>query len=898
MKIILSILFIASCFWSKATTYYFASSGNDAGNGTSISTPWKTLAKFNSVFASKLPGDKFLFNCGDVFYGKMIISRSGSAGSPITIGAYGSGADPVITGLTTVSSWTNLGSNIWESASAVSALPACNMVVINGVNTAIGRYPNNGYLTVDSHSTNISITSSSLNSAISNWTGAEVVIRKLHWVLDRNLITSQAGSTLNYKSQGVDNTTDGYGFFIQNDARTLDAQNEWYYLSSTKKIRVYSTTPPTNVQIASIDTLVYVNQKNYITFDNLSVQGSNIATFQFYISSNIVVQNCSIDYSGATALMCRVTPSIIIQNNTINHSNDFGIKLDKQSINSYIGNNIIKNTGLLAGMGATVSYPVSRYTAIQVFSDDALIEYNDIDSAGFMGINFLGTRLLIRNNLINHYTKVIDDGGGIYMFNSANTQFTGIKITNNIVLNAEGAPDGTSNKQTSGEGIYLDVNGNGMEISGNTVANCAFAGMFIHDSYNVQLLNNTLYNNRYVQIYLRHDHTSQLTNVTMNGNMFVSKPASQPVLLYSTVSNDISSLGDVDNNYYTRPVNDNLTFMTDATGSGVRTNRTLVGWQSYTGLDAHSHKSPKAITDTSDLRFEYNATKVNKTIILDGNYIDVKNVSYNGTITLLPYTSAVLIRNGAVSNRAPKANAGIDQIITLPISSVSLSGSGGDADGSIPTFRWAKIYGPNTGTITNPNSASTTVTELTQGNYKFQLTVADNQGAIAADSMQVTVSNTGNILKYSEDLTNPIWNHSSAITIMPDDHLAPDGTLTADRVTTSNGWDNVYQRVTVLPNTTYTFSFYALRGTLPATDYNVQVTNTNGISLTGGKIPYASLINTSTWTRISVSFTTDSSTTKIIVLPRNDGGQPGYLWIWGMQLNTGSPASSYIKKYE
>jgi hypothetical protein len=38
----------------------------------------------------------------------------------MTFGAYGTGANPIITGFTTVSSWSNLGGNIWESTSAVS----------------------------------------------------------------------------------------------------------------------------------------------------------------------------------------------------------------------------------------------------------------------------------------------------------------------------------------------------------------------------------------------------------------------------------------------------------------------------------------------------------------------------------------------------------------------------------------------------------------------------------------------------------------------------------------------------------------------------------------------------------------------------------------------------------
>jgi len=33
---------------ANATTYYLSTSGNDANNGTSTSSPWKALSKFNT----------------------------------------------------------------------------------------------------------------------------------------------------------------------------------------------------------------------------------------------------------------------------------------------------------------------------------------------------------------------------------------------------------------------------------------------------------------------------------------------------------------------------------------------------------------------------------------------------------------------------------------------------------------------------------------------------------------------------------------------------------------------------------------------------------------------------------------------------------------------------------
>src|ERR1700712_4185143 len=111
----LTLLFLILGFSVNATTYYISTSGNDANNGTSTSTPWKTLTKLNSFFSSLKPGDNVLLNRGNVFYGSITVNKNGSSGAPITIGAYGTGAQPVVTGFTTVSSWTNLGSNIWES---------------------------------------------------------------------------------------------------------------------------------------------------------------------------------------------------------------------------------------------------------------------------------------------------------------------------------------------------------------------------------------------------------------------------------------------------------------------------------------------------------------------------------------------------------------------------------------------------------------------------------------------------------------------------------------------------------------------------------------------------------------------------------------------------------------
>lgn len=94
-----------------------------------------------------------------------------------------------------------------------------------------------------------------------------------------------------------------------------------------------------------------------------------------------------------------------------------------------------------------------------------------------------------------------------------------------------------------------------------------------------------------------------------------------------------------------------------------------------------------------------------------------------------------------VENIPPVANAGTDQSITLPTDEVTVNGSGStDADGTITTYLWTKISGPSTFTITNPNVASTTITDLVEGTYVFRLTVTDNDSDTDTDDITVTVN--------------------------------------------------------------------------------------------------------------------------------------------------------------
>lgn len=91
-------------------------------------------------------------------------------------------------------------------------------------------------------------------------------------------------------------------------------------------------------------------------------------------------------------------------------------------------------------------------------------------------------------------------------------------------------------------------------------------------------------------------------------------------------------------------------------------------------------------------------------------------------------------------NQPPIALAGPDLAITLPIDSVLLDGSNSsDPDGKISGWQWTKISGPSSFNITNANVAQTSVINLVQGVYLFELKVTDADGLFDRDTIRVTV---------------------------------------------------------------------------------------------------------------------------------------------------------------
>ena len=131
-------------------------------------------------------------------------------------------------------------------------------------------------------------------------------------------------------------------------------------------------------------------------------------------------------------------------------------------------------------------------------------------------------------------------------------------------------------------------------------------------------------------------------------------------------------------------------------------------------------------------------TKV-KTLVT-GTYLFELKVTDNGGLSAKD-TMRIIVDAVATNNHPPIANAGLDTTITLPSNTINLDGSRStDPENNITSYAWTKISGPSSFNIANANAVQTQVTNLVEGDYKFELKVTDAGGLFSKDIVQVIVN--------------------------------------------------------------------------------------------------------------------------------------------------------------
>jgi len=478
-SLVLSTLLLAGNGWS-ATYYVDQTGGNDANNGLSTGSAWKTIAKVNALdFA---PGDSILFKRGETWREHLAVPSSGSAGNPITIGAYGAGIKPIIQPTAQVSSWTQVGTtNVYYGT--LASTPA-NVFINNAYcqpahwPTAVGANPPTFKFPSGNSADSTHLTDSSLQgTAEANLVGAQVNIYINASQQTRGAISAwnNGANILTIGNVSANPTTSmryyltapsGAGISYSSKSWMM-SENTWFYDKDAQRLYVWKTGGgnPGTAEASIAWYAISASNKSYITIDGIIARyaiGDGIYIYANVSNvSGITIANSEANYNSTNGINVYAESgravSATITNNLIDHNAYSGIRFTR-SVNSSANNNSVTYTNW---------YPVLPWKAypILVQAGGVTINNNTVSYSSNNGISCISAdSCTITNNHIDHTNTIIEDGGGIYTDDS-----TGHMISGNILTGG------------TGYGIYLDENTTNSTVELNSVAGGSF-GIMMHAS--------------------------------------------------------------------------------------------------------------------------------------------------------------------------------------------------------------------------------------------------------------------------------------------------------------------------------------------------------------------------------------------------------------------------------
>ncbi|MDO9554599.1 hypothetical protein, partial [Rhodonellum sp.] len=192
----------------------------------------------------------------------------------------------------------------------------------------------------------------------------------------------------------------------------------------------------------------------------------------------------------------------------------------------------------------------------------------------------------------------------------------------------------------------------GVEISGNTVANVASSGIYIHNSRSIDIFQNNIYNVGNSILFVHDNLGDPNRNINMKNNNFLAKNTNQSHVFVRSKLNDVALMGTFDQNVFAKPVNESntITLQTQAKNGLID----LQTWKDSYGFDITSTKSPAAFDPNKmDIEefilFNYNYSNSAKSLPLSGTYVDLRGKILSGSVSIPAYSSVLLLKTGSAT---------------------------------------------------------------------------------------------------------------------------------------------------------------------------------------------------------------------------------------------------------
>ncbi len=690
--------------------YYVSSSnGNDSNDGLSTSYPFKTIAKVNGLALQ--PGDQVLFKCGDTWRAEMlVVSKSGTASSPITYSSYPAGCvdQPRLDGTQPVTGWTvyagntyvadlNAGANLANFRSVDGSTNyGINQLFRDGQRLTMGRWPNldagdGGYATVAAQPGGNQLTLSSSLPA-GNWVGATVHLKVIRWSMVNRDVTARNGAALTLNA-GVTcpYTSDcaGWGLFINNSLSALDREGEWYYDKSARKVYLYTATSP-NSSMVEGSVALKTDSHNWgainlgsddvgtpihdVVIDNFDLRGwfrsgivspTNLHPDE---NSNLTIENNSIrdvDDSGINLWTWvwgasdgkdgwRGGNNILIENNLLDGANHFGIHTPSRL--TTIENNTLRNIGVIANLNESGLGCGKEGNEGTCTEDGAGLRIY-VDQPDRSGYGFT-----VRYNRFENIGY-----NGIQTFGSAST-FAYNVFDHTCLSKGDGGAINTFGNGSLGttdvhdiqisNNIVLDTPGNTDGTPLNFRPQFGFGIYIDNQSRNIVTIGNTVAGSTASGI-LYQNSTGAIQNNTLFDNANVAALWAEQVDVTGG-----SSISEHSGNILLSKISNAGTLGADSAAllgtsdynqfyHANRAQHIAVQGQGYKSLaewrtysGKDTHSTEMISATLTTAELFYNDTKAPETIYLTRPYVDLGGHPVTGTLTLQPFTSKILIPSG------------------------------------------------------------------------------------------------------------------------------------------------------------------------------------------------------------------------------------------------------------
>lgn len=594
---VLPFLLLGCLFASAQTAHYISEKGADANAGTQAA-PWKTVAKVVTYVASNSfkPGDKFYFERGGTYYGSLTPLKSGTAASPCVIDAYGTGAQPKITGLKDIVSlskggWAKhptlpgvwcatLAGNIGETETTPASTDMFLVFGLNGKPATIkprARFPKSDYRTYKATdgANVIEATDATQPLLNSSWNGATAVFRNAGATIARAEITSYNATTGLVKlSKAIESANNGSGWFLINHPNILALENkpdigDWYWDGGATQLCMYfGADDPARytVQLPALNFLFYPNSKSYWTVRNVTFEGAFVSATAFR-SNYVTIENCHLTLSGKGNVTTNVSNYNRLINDTITNMACLGIRMNGEGRHYLIEGNVFRNIGVfglytgdqLNAHGVAINQLGMYGTSSDVA--DLTIRYNDIATTGSSAIDVRGSKILTEKNLFRDYCVNTEDVAAVYSFTPRDTATMkavyGRVFRNNIVLagHSQGNKENSMSAPASRvHAFYSDV-APGLEILNNYVEGVPgyalhnFGGSRVKFQGNI-IVNACLNNDAFGAINFQDNGSWPIRGCDVSGNVVLNNNRAVLKLSLSTRSTDYKQFGVFRQNFY------------------------------------------------------------------------------------------------------------------------------------------------------------------------------------------------------------------------------------------------------------------------------------------------------------------------------------------------------------